>query len=107
MIGRTLYELLVKGYTEKQWGKKATEQSPELINRLPVRDTFDNRYFNDRYQGIPEEGYSRMIEKIHITNFVHLLIKQIKQIHTTMKKNYESQEKGTAKSRKRAKDLAD
>ena len=77
MIGRTLYELLVKGYTEKQWGKKATEQSPELINRLPVRDTFDNRYFNDRYQGIPEEGYSRMIEKIHITNFVHLLNKQL------------------------------
>ena len=64
LIGRTLYELLIKGYTEKQWGKKATELSPELINRLPVRDTFDNRYFNDRYQGIPEEGYSRMIEKM-------------------------------------------
>lgn len=64
LIGRTLYELLVKGYTEKQWGRKAVDLSPDLITRLPVRETFDNRYFNDRYQGIPEEGYAKMIEKM-------------------------------------------
>lgn len=61
LIGRTLYELLVKEYTEKQWGASAKELSPNLITRLPIRKTFDNRYFNDRYQGIPKEGYSHII----------------------------------------------
>ena len=64
LIGRTLYELLVKDYTEKQWGSKAVELSPDLISRLPIRDTFDNRYFNDRYQGIPEYGYTKMIDQM-------------------------------------------
>lgn len=64
LVGRTLYELLIKGYTEKQWGRKASELPSNLITRLPVRETFDNRYFNDRYQGIPEEGYSKMIERM-------------------------------------------
>ena len=54
----------VKGYTEKQWGRKATELPAFIIKRLPVRFTFDNNYFNDKYQGIPEGGYTRMIEKM-------------------------------------------
>lgn len=64
MIGRTLYNLLVRDYTKKQWGRPATELPAELINRLPIRNTFDNRYFEDRYQGIPEEGYSKLIKKM-------------------------------------------
>ena len=64
MVGRTIYEKLVKGYTEKQWDKDCTELSPDIISRLPLRFTFDNRYFNDRYQGVPEKGYSVMIEKM-------------------------------------------
>lgn len=64
MVGRTIYEKLVKGYTEKQWGKDCTELPSDIISRLPLRFTFDNRYFNDRYQGVPEKGYSVMIEKM-------------------------------------------
>lgn len=64
LIGRTIYDLLVKGYTEKQWGRKATELSPDLIMRLPIRETFDNRYFNDQYQGIPRDGYTKIIKKM-------------------------------------------
>ena len=64
LIGKDVYEKLVKGYTEKQWGKKATELPPFIINRLPVRFTFDNNYFNDRYQGIPIGGYNIIIEKM-------------------------------------------
>lgn len=64
LIGRTLYELLVKAYTEKQWGRKAVELSPDIITRLPIRKTYDSRYFNDRYQGIPEEGYAKMVGKM-------------------------------------------
>ena len=64
LIGRTLYEKIIKGYTEKQWGRPATTLPTSLIQRLPIRRTFDNRYFNDRYQGIPEKGYTRMIEKM-------------------------------------------
>ena len=64
LVGKTIYKKLVKGYTEKQWGKKATELPPFIIKRLPVRFTYDNNYFNDRYQGIPIGGYTQIIEKM-------------------------------------------
>ncbi len=64
LIGKDVYEKLVKGYTEKQWGKRATELPAFIIKRLPVRFTFDNNYFNDRYQGIPNGGYNVIIEKL-------------------------------------------
>lgn len=64
MVGRTIYEKLIKHYTEKQWGRKCTELSPEIIKRLPLRFTYDNNYFNDKHQGIPVEGYTKLIEKM-------------------------------------------
>ena len=64
LVGRDIYEKLVKGYTEKQWGRRATELPPEIIKRLPVRFTYDNNYFNDTYQGIPIGGYTQIIEKM-------------------------------------------
>ena len=64
LVGRDIYEKLVKGYTEKQWGRRATELPPEIIKRLPVRFTYDNNYFNDAYQGIPIGGYTQIIEKM-------------------------------------------
>lgn len=64
LIGKDIYEKLVKGYTEKQWGKRATELPSFIIKRLPVRFTYDNNYFNDKYQGIPEGGYTKIIEKM-------------------------------------------
>ncbi|GAX04669.1 UDP-galactopyranose mutase [Secundilactobacillus pentosiphilus] len=64
LIGRDIYEKLVKGYTEKQWGQKATELPSFIIRRLPVRLTYDNNYFNDTYQGIPIGGYTQIIEKM-------------------------------------------
>lgn len=64
LVGKTIYEKLVKGYTEKQWGKKATELPSFIIKRLPVRFTYDNNYFNDKYQGIPIGGYTGIIEKM-------------------------------------------
>ena len=64
LVGSTIYEKLVKGYTAKQWGKPCTELPSFIIKRLPVRYTFDNNYFNDRYQGIPIGGYTRIIEKM-------------------------------------------
>ncbi len=62
LIGRDIYEQLIKGYTEKQWGRKCTELPAFIIRRLPVRLTFDNNYFNDAYQGIPVGGYNRLID---------------------------------------------
>lgn len=62
LIGRDIYEQLIKGYTEKQWGRKCTELPAFIIRRLPVRMTFDNNYFNDSYQGIPIGGYNRLID---------------------------------------------
>ena len=59
LVGKTIYEKLVKGYTEKQWGKKATELPAFIIKRLPVRFIYDNNYFRDTYQGIPIGGYTR------------------------------------------------
>ena len=64
LIGKTVYEKLIKGYTEKQWGKKATELPNFIIKRLPVRFVYDNNYFNDKYQGIPIGGYTKIIEKM-------------------------------------------
>ena len=64
LVGPTIYEKLIKGYTAKQWGKLCTELPPFIIKRLPVRFTFDNNYFNDRYQGIPIGGYTKIIEKM-------------------------------------------
>ena len=64
LVGKTIYEKLVKGYTEKQWGKRATELPSFIIKRLPVRFVYDNNYFNDRYQGIPIGGYTKIIEKM-------------------------------------------
>lgn len=64
LVGRDLYEILVKGYTEKQWGRPCTELPPTIINRLPLRFTFDNNYFTDPYQGIPVDGYTPIIEKM-------------------------------------------
>ena len=62
LVGRDIYEKLVKGYTEKQWGRACTELPAFIIKRLPVRLVYDNNYFNDKYQGIPEGGYNRLIE---------------------------------------------
>ena len=64
LIGKDIYEKLVKGYTEKQWGRKATELPGFIIKRLPVRLTYDNNYFNDTYQGIPIGGYTKLVENI-------------------------------------------
>ena len=64
LAGRDIYEKLVKGYTEKQWGRSCTELPSFIIRRLPLRFTYDNNYFNDRYQGIPEGGYTQMVEKM-------------------------------------------
>lgn len=62
LIGRDIYEQLIKGYTEKQWGRRCTDLPAFIIRRLPVRLTFDNNYFNDSYQGIPVGGYNRLTE---------------------------------------------
>ncbi|WP_159475714.1 UDP-galactopyranose mutase [Dyadobacter sp. 3J3] len=62
LVGVDIYEKLIKGYTEKQWGRKATELPDFIIKRLPVRFTYDNNYFNDKYQGIPIGGYNKLTE---------------------------------------------
>ena len=64
LVGRDIYEKLVKGYTEKQWGRPCTELPAFIIKRLPVRLTFDNNYFNALYQGIPMGGYTKMVERM-------------------------------------------
>lgn len=64
LVGRDIYEKLIKGYTEKQWGRPCSELPSFIIRRLPVRFTYDNNYFNDRYQGIPIGGYTSIVEKI-------------------------------------------
>ena len=62
LVGRTIYEKLVKGYTEKQWNRDCKELPAFIIKRLPVRFTYDNNYFNDRYQGVPIGGYTKLVE---------------------------------------------
>ncbi len=64
LVGRDIYEKLIKGYTEKQWGRRCDELPAFIIRRLPVRLTYDNNYFNDLYQGIPEGGYNPLIERL-------------------------------------------
>lgn len=64
LVGRDVYEKLVRGYTEKQWGRQCCELPAFLIKRLPLRFTYDNNYFNDRYQGIPIGGYTGIVEKL-------------------------------------------
>lgn len=61
LVGTTIYEKLIRGYTEKQWGRSCQELPPEIIKRIPLRFTFDNNYFNDIYQGIPAGGYTELI----------------------------------------------
>ena len=72
LVGKDIYEKLVKGYTQKQWGKLCTELPSFIIKRLPVRFTYDNNYFNDLYQGIPIGGYTQIIEKMLEGSEVHL-----------------------------------
>lgn len=62
LVGKDIFEKLIKEYTEKQWGRKCTELLAFIIRRLPVRLIFDNNYFNDKYQGIPIGGYNKLIE---------------------------------------------
>lgn len=64
LVGLDVYKKLIKGYTEKQWRKKATDLPPEIISRLPVRFSYDGNYFNDKYQGIPIGGYTQIFEKL-------------------------------------------
>lgn len=64
LVGKDIYEKLIKEYTEKQWGRPCTELPASILRRLPVRYTYDNNYFNDRYQGIPEKGYTAIIEQM-------------------------------------------
>jgi UDP-galactopyranose mutase len=64
LVGNDVYEKLVKGYTEKQWGRDAKELPAFIIKRLPLRFTYDNNYFNDKYQGIPVGGYTKIVEKM-------------------------------------------
>jgi UDP-galactopyranose mutase len=64
MVGSTIYDTLIKGYTEKQWGRQARELPASIIKRLPLRFTFDNNYFNDSFQGIPKQGYAAMFNAI-------------------------------------------
>ena len=64
LAGRDVYEKLIKGYTEKQWGRDCRELPSFIIKRLPFRFTYDNNYFNDRFQGIPMGGYTRIVEKM-------------------------------------------
>lgn len=64
LVGRSIYEKLIKGYTEKQWHRSCTELPADIIKRLPVRFIYDNNYFNDKYQGIPIGGYTKLVENM-------------------------------------------
>ena len=64
MVGKDIYYKLIKEYTEKQWDKKATDLPPDIITRIPIRFTYDNNYFNDRYQGIPIKGYTQLFDRM-------------------------------------------
>lgn len=70
LVGRDIYERLIKGYTEKQWGRKASELPAFIIRRLPVRLTYDNNYFDDLYQGIPIGGYTQIIKKMLASDLI-------------------------------------
>lgn len=79
LVGRTIYEKLVKGYTEKQWGRDCKDLPAFIIKRLPVRFTFNNNYFNDRYQGIPIGGYTKIIESMLVDCDVILNVDYLKE----------------------------
>ena len=79
LVGKDVYEKLVKGYTEKQWGRDCKDLPAFIIKRLPTRFTYDNNYFNDRYQGIPIGGYTKIVEK---------LLEGIETLHNTDCKKY-------------------
>ena len=64
LVGKDIFEKLIKGYTEKQWGRRCSELPSFIIKRLPVRFTYDNNYFNAKYQGIPVGGYTKMVENL-------------------------------------------
>lgn len=70
LVGRNIYEKLIRGYTKKQWGRKVEDLPAFIIKRIPVRLTFDNNYFNDTFQGIPSDGYTalvgRMLERVDV-----------------------------------------
>ena len=68
LVGKDIYIKLIKGYTEKQWGRECKDLPTFIIKRLPVRYTYDNNYFNDRYQGIPIGGYNKIVEKMLINS---------------------------------------
>ncbi|EQC89193.1 UDP-galactopyranose mutase [Lactococcus lactis] len=70
LIGTDIYTKLIKGYTEKQWGRKATELPSFIIRRLPVRFTYDNNYFNHRYQGVPVDGYTPIFEEMYKSDLI-------------------------------------
>lgn len=70
MIGTDIYTKLIKGYTEKQWGRKATELPAFIIRRLPVRYIYDNNYFNHRYQGVPVDGYTAIFDKMLASDLI-------------------------------------
>lgn len=72
LVGRSIYEKLIKGYTEKQWHRSCTELPADIIKRLPVRFIYDNNYFNDKYQGIPIGGYTKLVENMLDGVEVHL-----------------------------------
>ena len=74
LVGTDIYEKLIKGYTQKQWGRKCTDLPAFIIKRLPVRLTFDNNYFNALYQGIPMGGYTKMVEHLRAGIEVRLRI---------------------------------
>jgi UDP-galactopyranose mutase len=84
LVGRDVYEKLVKGYTEKQWGRECRELPSFIIKRLPVRFTYDNNYFTDPYQGIPVGGYTAIIEKLLEGTQVHLGISSEEYIEKVM-----------------------
>lgn len=72
LVGKDIYNILIKEYTEKQWGKKCSQLPPDIITRLPVRFTFDNNYFNDNYQGIPTLGYTELIRSLIKDTDIHM-----------------------------------
>ena len=77
LVGVDLYETLVRGYTEKQWGRPCRELPPEIIARLPVRFTFDNNYFNATHQGVPQEGYTALIDRLLAGSQVRLGVEDV------------------------------
>jgi len=97
LVGKTIYETIIKGYTEKQWGKSCKELSPEIIKRIPLRFTYNNNYFDDDFQGIPKKGYTKIFKKLlkNIQTILNIKYENIKNeiqakkiIHTGMIDDY-------------------